>query len=157
YFIFILLFQIKDRNNGNILLLNTGHVVHIDFGFIFDISPGKDITMERAPFKLTHGMVEVMGGRQSQYFRLYTHLCVKGFLALRDHADHILHMVELMTHSGLPCFKSLSMQCLRERFRLGKNIREASRYMENKILQSYNNKYTRIYDFFQKKLNGIEY
>lgn len=47
------LLQIKDRHNGNILINAEGYMVHIDFGFMLNMSPG-GINFESAPFKLTH-------------------------------------------------------------------------------------------------------
>jgi hypothetical protein len=36
-----------------------GHLIHIDFGFVFGIAPGKKFSMETAPWKLTEEMVDV--------------------------------------------------------------------------------------------------
>ena len=66
--------QVKDRNDGNLLLTRDGHIVHIDFGFMLSNSPG-DMAFEQAPFKLTTELVDVMGGHDSIYTfqHTYTH------------------------------------------------------------------------------------
>lgn len=44
-----------------------GHIIHIDFGFIFTLSPG-NVSFESAPFKLTKEYVELMEGANSDKF-----------------------------------------------------------------------------------------
>ena len=50
--------QVKDRHNGNLLLDEEGHIIHIDFGFMLSNSPG-GVNFESAPFKLTRELLEV--------------------------------------------------------------------------------------------------
>jgi phosphatidylinositol 4-kinase len=137
YSIISFLLQFKDRHNGNIMIDDAGHILHIDFGFCFDIAPG-GVKFERAPFKLTTEMMAVMGGStEHQSFKWFEELCVKAFLASRQYTEKLSQLVLLMMDSGLPCFKPETIQHFKERFVLEKSEREAAEFMKTLIKRSY--------------------
>ncbi|KAL7418401.1 Phosphatidylinositol 4-kinase stt4 [Cryptotrichosporon argae] len=179
--------QIKDRHNGNIMIDGEGHIVHIDFGFLFDIDkplfcsaalhahgvlrahtrvtrcnvltprPG-GVKFEPNSFKLTQEMVTVMGGRDSAGYRAFTELTVKAFLAIRPHAEQLVDTVHLMLGTGLPSFKGEpTIRRLRDRFMLGFTERQAADYMLGVIRNAHENPRSNVYDRFQKMQNGIPY
>jgi len=157
YSVISYLLQFKDRHNGNIMVDDAGHILHIDFGFCFDIAPG-GVRFERAPFKLTSEMVAVMGGStNSQSYKWFEELCIKAFLASRQHTEKLCHIVVLMLGSGLPCFKPETIAHLRQRFVLEKSEREAADFMRDLIKKSYSSYSTKGYDQFQLLTNGIPY
>ncbi|KAK0628135.1 hypothetical protein B0T17DRAFT_141564 [Bombardia bombarda] len=156
YSVISFLLQFKDRHNGNIMIDDAGHILHIDFGFCFDIAPG-GIKFERAPFKLTTEMLAVMGGPDHQSFKWFEELCVKAFLASRQYAEKLSQIVLLMMDSGLPCFKPESVKHFKERFVLEKNEREAAEFMKDLIKKSHASYSTGFYDQFQLLTNGIPY
>lgn len=170
------LLQFKDRHNGNIMVDDAGHILHIDFGFCFDIAPG-GVKFERAPFKLTSEMLAVMGvgsashqhnhhhhhphlttsSNSSQPFEWFEELIVKAFLACRPHVDKLAHIVTLMLDSGLPCFKPDTIKNFRDRFVLEKGDREAAGFVRDLVKKSRENISTGVYDQFQLLTNGIPY
>ncbi|KAF8097341.1 hypothetical protein N665_0291s0046 [Sinapis alba] len=100
-----LLLQPKDRHNGNLLFDNMGRLVHIDFGFIFETSPGGNMRFESTHFKLSHEMTQLLDPS------------VKGYLSARRYMEGIISTVEMMVESGLPCFsRGDPIEKLRKRF-----------------------------------------
>ncbi|EIE18937.1 phophatdylinositol 4-kinase [Coccomyxa subellipsoidea C-169] len=160
YSIACYLLQIKDRHNGNILLDDAGHLIHIDFGFMLSNSPGS-VNFEAAPFKLTRELLEVMDssseGHPSEMFDYYKVLCIQGFLASRKHADRIILLVEMMAASGCPCFKAgaRAVHNLRKRFHLNLTETQCVEVVLAMIADSLDAWRTRQYDYYQRVLNGI--
>ncbi|KAF9246393.1 hypothetical protein BU15DRAFT_85159 [Melanogaster broomeanus] len=148
--------QIKDRHNGNIMIDGEGHIVHIvpsrcrNGSFMIHFR-AQGVKFEPSSFKLNHEMVVLMGGRYSQGYELFQHLTVKGFLALRPHADQLVSTVQLMLGTGLPSFKGEStIKRLKERFALGLNERQAAEWMMSIIRNAHENVWSTAYDEFQR-------
>ncbi|KAG8934422.1 phosphatidylinositol-4- kinase [Tulasnella sp. 417] len=160
--------QIKDRHNGNIMIDAHGHIVHVDFGFLFDIDKyccavvsqlmAQGVKFEASSFKLTHEMVVLMGGRESQGYALFVQLTVKAFLAIRPHTEQLVQAVALMLGTGFPSFKGEpTIKRLRERFAPGLTERQAADFMMAIIKNAHENMRSTVYDEFQRLQNGIPY
>jgi len=163
--------QLKDRHNGNILIDNEGHIIHIDFGFMLSNSPGA-VGFEAAPFKLTYEYVEVLGGLGSPEYDDFKKLCKQAFqgargagpglpprrfrslranqtAALRRSADSIIDLVSMMgRESRMPCFGVGVVQAtatLRQRFQLQLSADEAEQFVETDLVaKSQGSYYTRL-------------
>jgi phosphatidylinositol 4-kinase B len=120
-------------------------------------------------------MVEVLGGNNSKGFREFRELMRLGFMALQEHADKIIKLVEMMFMglNDLPCFvlgedllgalkqrilppppKSGSSKNSAQRRLL--NELEASQFVDRLIAESYDNWRTKAYDKFQQCCQGIQ-
>ena len=148
--------QLKDRHNGNLLVDNHGHIIHIDFGFMLSNSPGS-VGFEAAPFKLTYEFVEVLGGPTSPEFEAYKTLCKEAFVALRRSADNIISIVEMMGRdSKMACFganvggtvgkggEGYVTAQLRQRFVLQMSEKEAGSFVDDLVAKSLGSYYTRL-------------
>ena len=157
--------EIKDRNNGNILVDDQGHIIHIDFGFLLSHSPG-NLNFEKAPFKLTSEFVELLDGFESDLFRNFQDLFWKGFIALRNNINYITSFIDIymLSNSDLPCFnrKETISDSVKEKLMLDNSISnfnlsdfELKDTTNNLILISYENWRTKFYDNYQKYCVGI--
>ncbi|SCU95377.1 LAMI_0F02234g1_1 [Lachancea mirantina] len=158
YSIICYILQVKDRHNGNIMIDNEGHVVHIDFGFMLSNSPGS-VGFESAPFKLTYEYVDLLGGIEGEPFKKYVSLTKDAFKVVRKYADQLVSMCEIMQKDNMqPCFNAgdqTSMQ-LRQRFHGELSDSECDEFIDNVLIgKSFGSIYTRLYDQFQLITQGI--
>ncbi|EGR28337.1 phosphatidylinositol 4-kinase, putative [Ichthyophthirius multifiliis] len=155
YSIICYLLQIKDRHNGNILIDNQGHIIHIDFGFILSTSPG-NVKFETAHFKLINEYVQLMHGRDSEQFGYYKTLMVRGFMELKKHTKSFVNIIQIMMEqSNLQCFSEFDIVQFKERFGEKFTDKEFIEYVDRLIDFSCNRWSTNQYDKFQLLTNGI--
>ena len=169
------LLNVKDRHNGNILLSRTGHIIHIDYGFMLCGSPGNNFNFESAPFKLSGELLDVMGGNTTELFNYFKILFIRGFLELREHAHLLITLVDSVTQqSNMTCFGTYTVpnndntttqsnqsyhpatQQFIDRFVLSYTAEQAVEYAVQLIDQSMLNWRTVQYDNFQRITNNIQ-
>lgn len=105
---------IRDRHNGNIMLNDEGHVLHVDFGFMLCGAPGGKAMQHiggfehSAGFKLTNELVEVLGPTDGNEFQVFRSAILDGMRAVRSHAQELLGLVQLSMlgseNSQMNCF-----------------------------------------------------
>ena len=79
YCVITYLLGVGDRHLDNLLLSESGHLIHVDFGYIL----GRDPKVFPPPMKLNKEMVEAMGGTGSVEYQKFREHCFSAFLTLR--------------------------------------------------------------------------
>lgn len=78
-----------------------------------------------------------MGGQRSRLFLKFKSYMVKGFLAIREHAEELISFVEMTMISGidLPCFKGSDrvLESFRERFKLNMSQTDSKQFILDMI------------------------
>jgi phosphatidylinositol 3-kinase len=91
------------------------------------------------PMKFSKEMVEAMGGSQSGQYQDFRRYCCLSFNILRQHANLILNLLELMGDANIPDLSSdvtANLMKVQEKFRLDLSDTEADGYILALIDQS---------------------
>lgn len=150
---------IKDRHNGNILLDARGRLIHIDFGFCLGHATGGAFSLERAPFKLTKQMIQLMG---PSGFEQFTDAFADALVAARSIVEEVSTLIEIMQYkSRFPCFVAQRNKDVVRPFRARHflrlpedQLRAKARQLVRKSIDHYG---TYLYDLFQYKTQGIAF
>lgn len=73
---------VGDRNLGNILVSKDGSLSHIDFSYILGTDPKWE---ELTEMRITSGMVDLLGGTQSQQFHILKQQCTSMFSNIKQY------------------------------------------------------------------------
>ena len=105
------------------------------------------MNFENAPFKLTREYLEVMGGVDSQAFKMFEDLFVRGFFALQKHVDALCAIVQLFYGDR----KKQAADGLRSRLMFATSQADVL----SLVRDSFDNWRTKQYDWFQQRSNNI--
>ena len=76
-------------------------MIHIDFGFFLQNSPG-GVGFEAAPFKFTTEYLSVLGGVRSYPFKYFKKLMSRGLSLIRKHQEELYTLVTIMSKVHQP-------------------------------------------------------
>ncbi len=103
YCVITFVLGIGDRHQENLMIKKTGHLIHIDFGWIF----GRDPKPYPAPMRLLPEMVTAMGGPKSEDYAQFVRFCCQAYHIMRTNANLICNLLSLMSDAGI---KDLSVE-----------------------------------------------
>lgn len=103
-----------------------------------------------------------MGGKlETEQFGWLMELATQCFLAIREHMDEVLLLVELMLGTRFNCFKDNTIEALRARFVPERDVAGACDYFTRQVIfaswSKTSNLTTWFYDLFQMMQNDISY
>lgn len=129
-----MVFGLGDRHLENILLTEDGCMFHVDYTYLFGKEPQMKtlVSKGRNQMKLTPSIVDVMGGQESRYFKMFRDQSQIIYNVVRLHSSELFCLCEPIVKTGYISRKKL-LQYFYKTLRPGEHIRNANIQIENII------------------------
>eukprot|EP00808_Paulinella_micropora_P023395 g3465.t1 len=141
---------IGDRHNGNIMVAQSGHLFHIDFGhFLGHFKTKFGVKRERTPFVFTKEMAYVITNgnkklKDSPEYKGFEDLCSQAFLACREFAVDLENLFILMLSAGMPeLMLQEDVYYLREMLLPDQTTDEATKHFKQQLTSSVDDQWRR--------------
>jgi len=156
YSLICFILQLKDRHNGNILLNKGNRIIHIDFGFIFDFSPG-NLKFEADSFKMSRQFLSWIGGKESEMFENLREIFIRGFFSIRKNLGKLMTLARVLIKEKKEDSRNkYKLQKFQKRFKLSSRDSHIIKYSISLFKESLENWKTLQYDKYQQIASGIE-
>jgi hypothetical protein len=152
YCVITYLLGIGDRHLDNIMITNEGKIFHIDFGYIL----GRDPKIISPEIRLTHDMIDAMGGVNSKYYENFKNYCGISYNCLRRHSSifYVLLLSILQFSPEIVDFKHTKCSIknhIIQKFIPGETYKDAFKQFNYTLYKNSNTFTGNIIDFFHKK------
>jgi len=144
---------IGDRHNDNIMMSETGHLFHIDFGhFLGNFKSKFGIKRERTPFVFTEEMAFVMEGKDSESFHAFNDYCCLAYNQIRKVGRRFINLFKMMISAGMPELqRKEDIVYLRDMLSLQMTDMEADMKFRGEILNALSNTFRRFDNWLHAK------
>nr|BAN65271.1 phosphatidylinositol 3- and 4-kinase domain containing protein [Babesia bovis] len=124
---------VGDRHNDNLIISRSGHVIHVDYGYILGADPKP---LPAAPFKLSKELLKFMGGYNSFLYNKFKMRFYLVYSVLRHHAKLIITMLYLLLDSKLHNVNLDNIIKMESKFFLSANSISTTRKYANNLVES---------------------
>lgn len=136
YCVITFLLGIGDRHLDNIMVHNSGSLFHIDYGYIL----GTDPKLKDPFIRITPGMLDAMGGEQSENYILFKKLCNSIYSTMRRHQNIIITLISFLRNVDPKKYNNkLFEKHILKRFEPGLNFKDAENHLYKIMEKSHNN------------------
>jgi len=144
YCVITYLLGVGDRHLDNIMITSDGKLFHIDYSYILGTDP-KPISQPK--IRITHDMIDALGGFESIYYREFLELSNRIFQGLRSHLNLFICLLSMVSNDDKEYQQIVNL--LTSRFMPGETHKTAVVQLEKEIFRStQQNMGEQMIDFF---------